>query len=99
MRTRWGCIFSYRAHFGDGFAEASGQIHADSPLSEIEIQQHCLDNLPSCPGMPDSVRPEDLVITRFHYTTFGPVLVPDVSQDGQVGTDTPDTARPDTDNG
>jgi hypothetical protein len=88
MRTKYSYIFTYRAHFnGDGYAEMSGTATADGVLSEIDLQQLVLDNLPSYPDMPEDVLSEDCVLTRFHYVYLEPVSVPDVSQDKSVSLD------------
>jgi hypothetical protein len=82
MWTKHSYLISYRVQFhGDSYAETTALVAADEPLSEFRVQQACLDNLPSCPDIPDGVRTEDFIITRFHYVSLSPVLVPDVSRD------------------
>lgn len=99
--TRWEYIFSYRAQWGaTGYGEMTGSAYSPKrPLTEIELQQLCLNELSGCPDILDDLRPEDIVLTRFNYTELPPVLVPDtvVQADGTVSLSEPDTAsRTDT---
>lgn len=101
QQTGWGYAVSYRAHFNETWVAdgVTGWVTSERQLSEIEIQEALLRDLPDMEGMPDGVRPEDIIITRFHYTEVPSVSVPDVSQTGQAEPDTDRTqpsARPDT---
>ena len=84
-QTKWSYQINYRAHFpGDGYAEMSATVSDTSPLDEIRLQQMCVDNLPSFEDMPEGVRPEDIIITRFWYTEMSPVDIPDMSLEGRL---------------
>lgn len=94
---RWQYIFSYRAHFGpDNSAEMSGSVGSDNELSELDLHELVLLHLPGHEDMPDGLRPEDFVITRFSYVSWETDLAPDIEQDGQgaVPADNPAPDQP-----
>lgn len=74
--SRHGYAIGYHVHFPAGHAEMSAYITSDRLHTEFTLQQLCLDSLPGHQDIPQDVRTEDLVITRFHYTHVPPVSVP-----------------------
>lgn len=89
--SQHGYAITYRAHFEGGHVEMTAYITSDEARTEFALQQLCLDDLPGHPDIPEDVRTEDLVLTRFHYTHVPAVSVRTerVSLDKDSTRDTP----------
>jgi hypothetical protein len=95
MQTRQSYLIDYRVHWtGGGYGEFEATAQSDQELFEFDLQQLVLDHLPGHPDVPDGLRSEDFVITRFRYVVCPPLDVPDVEQSGRTSapadTDAPD---------